>query len=88
MPTPLLTAKLYISPPRLNQMPRPRLIERLNAGLHRRLTLISAPAGFGETAFVTEWLNSTRTSLPGSPLTRTTTTRCDSSSLDSGRFRV
>jgi len=27
-----------------------RLVERLNAGLHRKLTLISAPAGFGKTA--------------------------------------
>jgi LuxR family maltose regulon positive regulatory protein len=34
------------------------LIERLNAGLHCKLTLISAPAGFGKTTLVTEWLNS------------------------------
>ena len=38
-------------------MPRPRLIERLNAGLHCKLTLISAPAGFGKTTLATEWLN-------------------------------
>jgi LuxR family maltose regulon positive regulatory protein len=35
---------------------RPRLIERLNAGLHRKLTLISAPAGFGKTTLVSEWI--------------------------------
>ena len=43
METPLLQTKLYIPPPRPNLVPRPRLIERLNAGLHRKLTLISAP---------------------------------------------
>jgi len=41
----LLTTKLYIPPPRPNLVPRLRLIERLNAGLHRKLTLISAPRG-------------------------------------------
>ena len=35
---------------------RPRLIERLNEGLHRKLTLISAPAGFGKTTLVSEWV--------------------------------
>jgi LuxR family maltose regulon positive regulatory protein len=35
---------------------RPRLIERLNARLHRKLTLISAPAGFGKTTLVSEWV--------------------------------
>jgi LuxR family maltose regulon positive regulatory protein len=31
------------------------LIERLNAGLHRKLTLVSAPAGFGKTTLLSEW---------------------------------
>jgi LuxR family maltose regulon positive regulatory protein len=35
---------------------RPRLIERLNAGLHHKLTLISAPAGFGKTTLLSEWV--------------------------------
>src|SRR5207302_11327223 len=35
---------------------RPRLIERLNEGLHRKLTLISAPAGFGKTTLISEWV--------------------------------
>jgi LuxR family maltose regulon positive regulatory protein len=37
-------------------VPRPRLIERLNAGLHRKLTLVSAPAGFGKTTLLSEWI--------------------------------
>ena len=37
-------------------MRRSRLIDLLNEGLHRKLTLISAPAGFGKTTVVTEWL--------------------------------
>ncbi|MBE9472386.1 MAG: hypothetical protein IMY75_09800, partial [Chloroflexi bacterium] len=57
MATPLLTTKLYIPPPRPNLVPRPRLIERLNAGLHRKLTLVSAPAGFGKTTLLSEWVN-------------------------------
>src|SRR5215212_651392 len=35
---------------------RPRLIERLNEGLHRKLTLVSAPAGFGKTTLLGEWV--------------------------------
>ena len=35
---------------------RPRLVERLNQGLHRKLTLISAPAGFGKTTLVSAWV--------------------------------
>ena len=43
MSTPILATKLYIPPPRPKVVLRPRLIERLNEGLHRKLTLISAP---------------------------------------------
>ena len=49
MSTPLLATKLYIPPPRSNAILRPRLIVRLNEGLHRKLILIAAPAGFGKT---------------------------------------
>lgn len=55
MTTPLLQTKLYIPPPRPSLVPRPPLIERLNAGLHRKLTLVSAPAGFGKTTLLSEW---------------------------------
>ncbi|MDJ0756395.1 MAG: tetratricopeptide repeat protein [Ardenticatenaceae bacterium] len=53
--SPILTTKLYIPSPRA--VPRPRLIEHLNAGLHRKLTVISAPAGFGKTTLASEWVN-------------------------------
>src|SRR5437870_1919029 len=48
MSTPILVTKQYQPPPRPTVVPRPRLIARLNAGLHRKLTLIAAPAGFGK----------------------------------------
>ena len=54
MTTSILATKLYIPPTRPELVPRPRLIERLNAGLHRKLTLISAPAGFGKTTLLSE----------------------------------
>jgi ATP/maltotriose-dependent transcriptional regulator MalT len=57
MTTPLLRTKLYIPPVRPELVSRPRLIERLNAGLHRKLTLISAPAGFGKTTLLSEWIH-------------------------------
>jgi ATP/maltotriose-dependent transcriptional regulator MalT len=64
---PLLRTKLYTPPPRHERVPRPRLIERLDAclgrnglreglGFARKLTLISAPAGFGKTTLVSEWV--------------------------------
>ncbi|MBA3379209.1 MAG: LuxR family transcriptional regulator, partial [Chloroflexia bacterium] len=56
MATPVLVTKLYIPPPRSGVVARPRLIERLNGRPPRKLTLISAPAGFGKTTLVSEWL--------------------------------
>jgi LuxR family transcriptional regulator, maltose regulon positive regulatory protein len=58
MSTPILATKLYIPPPRPGIVQRPRLIEQLNDGLvmGRKLTLISAAAGFGKTTLVSEWI--------------------------------
>lgn len=54
---PLLKTKLYLPPARPTWVSRPRLIERLNEGIKRKLTLISAPAGFGKTTLLSEWVN-------------------------------
>ncbi len=62
MSTPILATKLYIPPTRPELVSRPRLIERLNEdlsqnqGFGRKLILISAPAGFGKTTLVSEWI--------------------------------
>ncbi|MSP14032.1 MAG: tetratricopeptide repeat protein [Chloroflexi bacterium] len=56
MSTPILAIKLYIPPPRPIVVPRPRLIEQMNEGFRRKLTLISAPAGFGKTTLVSTWV--------------------------------
>jgi LuxR family maltose regulon positive regulatory protein len=56
MSSPILATKLYIPSPRSKIVLRPRLIERLNEGMHPKLTLISAPAGFGKTTLVSEWI--------------------------------
>jgi len=57
MSIPLLTTKLFIPIARTNLVSRPRLIELLNAGLKRPLTLISAPAGYGKTTLMSDWRN-------------------------------
>ena len=56
MSTPILATKLYIPQPRAKIVLRPRLIEQLNEGLVGKLTLLSAPAGFGKTTLVSEWV--------------------------------
>ena len=56
MATPLLTTKLYVPPARPDRVERPRLLERLDAGLSRKLTLVSAPPGFGKTTLLSEWI--------------------------------
>jgi LuxR family maltose regulon positive regulatory protein len=55
--TPLLATKLYIPRARASLVSRPDLIRRLNEGLASPVTLISAPAGFGKTTLVSDWLN-------------------------------
>ncbi len=61
---PLLQTKLFVPPVRPGLVPRPRLTERLNAGLGRALTLLSAPAGFGKTTLLSEWVNGLKLALP------------------------
>ena len=52
----LLSTKLFIPRVRKNLVARPRLVERLNTGLEKKLTLIAAPAGFGKTTLLSEWI--------------------------------
>jgi len=54
-PTDLLMTKLYVPPTRLSMVPRPRLTNRLNAGIRSRLTLIVAAAGWGKTTLLSAW---------------------------------
>jgi LuxR family maltose regulon positive regulatory protein len=89
---PLLRTKLYIPPPRPGWVERPRLLERLNAGLYRRLTLVSAPAGFGKTTLLSEWAHSrtrSREREPASemsPVSRFSWLSLDEGDNDPARF--
>ncbi|MDQ1580706.1 MAG: hypothetical protein QOD05_1481 [Microbacteriaceae bacterium] len=58
MATPVLSTKLFVPPRRPQSVTRAQLIERLNEGraAGRKLTLISAPVGFGKTTLLSEWL--------------------------------
>ena len=74
MSAPLLVTKLHIPPFRSRLIPRPRLVRRLDEGLEqggpgersfgRKLTLLSAPAGFGKTTLLSEWLHGRRRATP------------------------
>lgn len=79
MAMPLLKTKLYIPPaqpdPSTGLVSRPRLIERLNAGARRALTLVCAPAGFGKTTLALIGSSSFHQAemLPGCPWMKRTT---------------
>ena len=53
----MIATKLYLPQPRPEWISRPRLTERLQASSNQKLTLLSAPAGFGKTSLVGEWIN-------------------------------
>jgi LuxR family maltose regulon positive regulatory protein len=53
---PLLATKLHVPHPRQHLVLRPHLISRLAQGMERTLTLVSAPAGFGKTTLLAQWL--------------------------------
>ncbi|MBJ7356093.1 LuxR C-terminal-related transcriptional regulator [Nocardioides sp.] len=56
IPVTVLETKLYVPRPRPGQVSRPRLRERLDRATRATLVLVSAPAGFGKTTLLTEWL--------------------------------
>jgi len=60
--SPVLETKLFVPRLRRGAVARPRLSERLRLGSEARLTLISAPAGFGKTTVLAEWLSTRATS--------------------------
>lgn len=61
MTSPLLETKFYAPRHGRSLVARPRLIERLDRGADSKLTLVSAPAGFGKTTLLAEWLADSRT---------------------------
>lgn len=57
MSIPVLATKLHIPTSRATYIQRDRLLKRLDTGLDHKLTLVSAPAGFGKTTIITSWLS-------------------------------
>jgi LuxR family maltose regulon positive regulatory protein len=84
----LLTTKLYIPPPRSNLVPRPNLVQRLDEGLQlgHKLTLISAPAGFGKTTLLSEWIAGRGPLRPAPGAGRTGWLSLDEGDNDLARF--
>src|SRR5690242_12191645 len=55
-PDALIRTKLYIPQVRPKRVSRQALLARLDAGLARKLTLVAAPAGFGKTTLLSDWI--------------------------------
>ncbi|HEX9976361.1 MAG TPA: hypothetical protein VGA82_03835, partial [Dehalococcoidales bacterium] len=62
--TSLLATKLFVPPARPGLVARPRLQERFRVAFNYGLVLVSAPAGFGKTTLVSEWVHSSRPPVP------------------------
>ena len=65
MSLPILQTKLYVPKHQRqsNVVRRPRLLDRLDAGLAGKVTLVSAPAGCGKSTLVREWILECRAQL-------------------------
>ena len=74
MPSPLLLTKFYVPHLRAEHVLRPRLTRRLDDVLARRLTLVCAPAGYGKTTLIAEWVADR--AAAGAPGPRQRSTRC------------
>jgi len=79
MQTPLVATKLVTPPIRSGTVSRPRLLEKLEAGLEGRVILLSAPAGFGKTTLLAGW-------LLGTPKRKTAWLALDEGDNDPVRF--
>jgi LuxR family maltose regulon positive regulatory protein len=60
VPISLLSTKLHIPPVRSGMVSRTRLLDHMDEGVKEKLTLISAPAGFGKTTLISEWIDNHR----------------------------
>jgi LuxR family maltose regulon positive regulatory protein len=79
----LLTSKLSVPPLRSATVARPRLTSQLSIDPDQRLTLISAPAGFGKTTLLSEWIHRHPRSEPGAGVAWISLEKCDN---DQRRF--
>ncbi len=89
METQILRSKLFSPVARAGIVNRPGLLARLDEGLRpgMRLTLLSAPAGFGKTTLASEWLLELgRSTAAGAPAYRTCWLTLDERDNHAGRF--
>ncbi|HLF29010.1 MAG TPA: LuxR C-terminal-related transcriptional regulator [Anaerolineae bacterium] len=86
MPTQLLATKFFIPPLNAQRVARPRLMQRLDESLNRRLTLVSAPAGFGKTILLGEWAQRASQSGNGSRPVEVAWVSLDEGDNDPTRF--
>jgi LuxR family maltose regulon positive regulatory protein len=57
MERPIITTKLYTPPPPVTIIHRPALLARLDQGLAGKLTLLTAPAGYGKSTLISRWVS-------------------------------
>jgi len=60
MPEPIIATKVSVPPPRAGLVARPRLLALLDEATAHRLALVAAPAGFGKSTLVSEWLRASQ----------------------------
>ena len=60
----LIKTKLFIPPAPPELVRRPRLLDKIQAALNHKLTLVSAPAGFGKTTLLSEWIHDSQPPAP------------------------
>lgn len=77
----LIATKLLVPPRQVHLVPRPRLTDLLNSGLGRRLVLLSAPAGYGKTTLLSEWVQAHEQGTRG-----VAWVSCDDDDNDPARF--